>query len=164
MGACVDVRKILRSKKRITKSGQWESGTMPRTAFPLSKSGNKAYRLGNRRWRVVNFDACEFNCRLLINYNAQLSQYQAILGVEARGDMKVLAFLEFHPTHKPWHAHVCCDDISSVSPGIKRGPWQKNMNGNGQRHKMGCPNTDLTAYNRAVSFFRLDLSDDGGLV
>jgi hypothetical protein len=137
---------------------------MPKTAFPLSKSGNKSYKLGNRRWRVVTFDACGLSCRLLINYHPTLFQYQAILGVDVGGDVKVLASLEHHPTHKPWHVHVCCEDIKTAPSGIKRGPWFKGMNAIGPKHRAPFPVSDDAAFNRAVSFFRLDRLGDGGLL
>jgi hypothetical protein len=101
---------------------------------------------------------------LLVNYHPQLSQYQAVLGVETDGDTKVLLTLEFHPTHKPWHAHVCCEDILAAPVGIKRGPRFRNLNALGAKHRMPCPANDESAFNRAVAFFKLDRRDDGGLV
>ncbi len=160
----MDVRDIISAAKRIKSDGQWASGTMPRTAFPLSKSGNKSYKLGNKRWRVVTFGACGMSCRLLINYSQTLSQYQAMLGVEVGGDTKVLASLEHHATHKAWHAHVCCQPIENVPAGIKRGPWVKSLSASGAKHRTGVPATDDAAFGRAVSFFRLDLREGGGLL
>ena len=120
------VRALIVSTKSIVSHGTWATGKMPRTAFPLSKSATKAYRLGNRNWRVVTFDACSSNCRLLINYSYALGQYQALLGVQDGGDMKVVAALELHPTHGGWHVHTSCDS-DDVPPGIKRGPWVRWM-------------------------------------
>ena len=133
---------------------------MKKTHFPLSKSKDRAYKLANRRWRIVTFEACVMDCRLFINYSKALLQYQAILGVETGGDMKVLASLEYHPTHKPWHAHVRCDDVGSIASGIKRGPSVRNMNAVGVKHRMPCPVSDDAALSRAWLFFRLDLSAD----
>jgi hypothetical protein len=158
----MDIRDIIQSEKRIKSGGIWAVGTMPRTAFPLSKSGNKAYKLGNRRWRVVTFDAAGFSCRLLINYSYELSQYQAMMGVESNGDTKVLASLERHPTHKGWHVHVCCDPIPAAPAGIKRGYWVKSFNGSGRKHQVPIPNSDNAAFVRAMSFFRLDKTVEGG--
>jgi len=152
----MNIRKIIKAQKAITKTGSWASGVMPKSAFPLSKSGNKTYKLGNRRWRIVVFDALDAEFRLFINYHPALYQYQAMLGFDVAGDMKVLASLEFHPTHGGWHVHVCCDEVGSVPVGVKRGPWLRNLNGSGPKHSMPCPETDSAAFNRAVSFFRLD--------
>ena len=163
-GKRVDIRDIIRAPKRISSGGKWSAGTMPRTAFPLSRSGNKAYRLGNRRWRVVTFEALGMNCRLLVNYHPTLSQYQAMLGVEMDGDIKVLATLEHHPTHNAWHAHLCCDPIAAAPSGIRRGPWVRIMKAKGARHRSPTPQADDVAFSRAAAFFRLGIRDDGGLL
>lgn len=160
----MDVRDIIRAAKRIKNDGRWAAGTMPRMAFPLSKSGSKSYKLANRRWRIVIFEACGLSCRLLINYHPLLSQYQAMLGVDVDGDMKVLATLEHHPTHNGWHAHVCCDPIEDAPVGIKRGPWVKLMHARGVKHRALTPRSDEAAFNRAVSFFHLDRRDDEGML
>jgi hypothetical protein len=158
------VRHIISAPKRIKSIGQWSSGAMPRTAFPLSKAGAKSYKLGNRRWRVVTFEACSLHFRILINYSFRLSQYQAILGVDDGGDTKVLLSLERHPTHLAWHAHVCCLPIKDVPAGMKRGPWVKLMNGSGRRHRIAIPATDDEAFGRAILFFGLDRHLEGGFV
>jgi len=85
-----------------------------------------------------------------------LSQFQAMFGmIDAAGDTKVLATLEFHPTHDGWHAHAACGDIAAVPSGVKRGSWVSRLCGKGQAHKRGCPNTDNEAYQRAATFFRM---------
>jgi hypothetical protein len=160
----VDARDIIRATKLIKNNGQWAAGTMPRTAFPLSRSGNKAYKLGSRRWRVITFEACGFACRLLVNYSYALSQYQAMLGVEVGTDTKVVATLEHHATHKAWHAHVCCQSIQDAPSGIRRGPWVKALNASGPKHRMRIPSTDEAAFNRAALFFRLDRREGGQLI
>lgn len=158
----MDVRDIIRAGKRVKSDGAWASGAMPRSAFPLSKAGNKAYKLGSRRWRVVTFEAHGLNCRLLINFSRPLGQYQAILGVEVAGDTKVLASLEHHPTHKGWHVHVCCRPIKDVPPGMKRGPWVASLSAKGAKHRMAVPASDDAAFERAVAFFGLDRREEGG--
>jgi hypothetical protein len=161
----MDIRGLVKAEKDIKQPGRWTTGTMPKTAFPLSKSGSKAYRLGNRRWRVVTFEVAGLECRLLINYHPMLLQYQAMLGIDIGGDTKVLASLELHPTHGGWHIHASCDDIASVPSGLKRGPWNKGLSGSGPRFRTPCPDTDEAAFHRAVSFFRLDrTSGEGGLL
>lgn len=158
----VHIRRIIASTKTVTELGRWAKGTMPKSAFPLSKSGSKSYRLGNRRWRVVAFEASGMKCRLLINYHPTLLQYQAMLGVEINGDTKVLARLELHPTHKPWHAHVACGPLDSIPPGVKQGSWVRNLNrGN---DASSCPRTDSEAFAKAVKFFRLDRTSVGGMI
>lgn len=128
---------------------------MTRTAFPLSKSGGKAYRLGNRRWRVVTFQIGAASYRLLINYSHTLGQYQAMLGLEAGGDTKVIASLELHPTHGGWHIHSACEDDSHIPSGIKRGPWVKNVPIRVRPFDSKCPANDSEAFQMAVNVFRL---------
>lgn len=158
----MNVRTIIASKKTIFDAGKWSKGTMPKSAFPLSKSGSKSYRYGNRRWRTVTFEASGLKCRLLINYHPTLLQYQAMLGVEAGGDTKVLVSLELHPTHKPWHVHACCGSLSDIPAGIKRGSWVRNLNGH--NNQTPCPQTDDSAFAVAAKFFRLDKTVIGGLL
>ena len=98
-------------------------------------------------------------CRLLIYYHPTLMQYQAVLGVDASGDTKVLVSLERHPTHKGWHVHACCDRIDEAPAGIRRGPWVRNLEGRGRRHQTPIPASDEAAFARAASFFRLDRRD-----
>lgn len=150
---------LIRAQKTITASGLWSSGKMTRGAFPLSKSGNKAYRLGNRRWRVVEFSAVGMECRLLVNYSASLGQFQAMLGVVSNGDTKVVVCLEHHPTHDDWHLHGSFERISAVAAGIKRGPWVRRLQ---CRPNDASPEaqhmTDDLAYRIVVDAFRLDLA------
>lgn len=87
-----------------------------------------------------------------------------MLGVEVGGDTKVLATLERHATHKGWHAHVCCHPLEDAPAGIKRGPWVRSMNAAGKGHRVDTPANDDAAFARAVSFFRLDNHETGGLI
>jgi hypothetical protein len=157
------LRHIILAKKVISAPGQWQSGKMPRTAFPLSKSKAKAYRLGNRRWRALSFTADGNLFRLLVSYSYDLGQFQAMLGMDDGGDTKLLARLERHPTHAGWHMHVTCDS-DDAPPGIKAGPWVRCLHGKLQRkYKRDVPQTDAAAFQMAVSVFRLDRTEGGGL-
>ncbi len=127
---------------------------MPRSAFPLSKSGGKAYRLGNRRWRLVKFSTQGHQCRVLINYHPLLWQYQAMLGVEVNGDCKVMASLEYHATHEAWHVHEAKEPIAEVPAGIRRGPWVKKVEMTSIL--AAWPIDDSGAFKIAVDYFGLD--------
>jgi hypothetical protein len=76
----------------------------------------------------------------------------------------VLACLEHHATHKAWHAHVCCEPIASAPAGVRRGSWIKSMNASGAKYRSAIPNSDDAAFARAVSFFRLDKVERGGML
>ena len=156
------LKDIVRARKVVSAPGQWQTGTMPRSAFPLSKSKGKAYKLGNRRWRAIVFTANGALCRLLVSYSYDLWQYQALLGIDDGGDTKLLARLEHHPTHGGWHAHVTCDS-DVAPPGIKVGPWVRCLHAKRHRKYRGrVPKTDDEAYKAAVDAFRLDRTDNGG--
>lgn len=151
-----DARSIIAASKTIMDQGKWASGKMPKSAFPLSRSGSKAYRLGNRRWRVVTFSAEGHECRLLISFSFALSEYQAMLGITIGHDTKVIATLEHHANHTPpWHAHLCCDALFQVPAGIKRGPWNKRFCGAAGPYRCEFPKTDNSAFNMAARFFKL---------
>jgi hypothetical protein len=153
----VRLRTIILSEKEILSPGSWAQGKMPRSVFPLSRSGAKAYQLGNRRWRLVTFDANSSSFRLLINYSAPLGQYQAMLGMIDGGGTKVVAQLEKHPTHKGWHIHAACGVLHGVPAGIVRGPWLRHLN-RARRADQADPATmnDEMAFAVARRFFRLD--------
>ena len=145
------------ANKEIVSSGSWQTGKMPRAAFPLSKSGEKAYRLGNRRWRVVEFRVLGMEGRLLVNFSVTLGQYQALLGMVVAGDTKILAQLEYQPTHAGWHAHVACDPIASIPSGIRRGPWVRKLK-RGPAYLMKRPFdfSEADALGVAYRFYRMD--------
>lgn len=158
------LRDVIRATKVITSAGQWQSGKMPRSAFPLSKSKAKAYRLGNRRWRAASFTARGCVFRLLVSYSYGLGQYQAMLGMDDGGDTKLLARIEKHPTHGGWHMHVACDSDDAPA-GIKKGPWVRCLHAAlHKKYKKVVPQTDADAYQIAVAAFRLDRTEGGGWV
>jgi hypothetical protein len=152
---------LICAKKAVTDHGKWKDGEMPRSAFPLSRVKSKAYKLGNRRWRVLCFEAEGKKCRLLINYSSALGQYQAMLGVDHSGDTRVVARLERHPTHGGWHAHVACD-TDTAPLGVKGGLAVEKLAGNCGIYKRPIPDNDAAAFNMAVDFFKLHLLTSAG--
>lgn len=52
----------------------------------------------------------------------------ATLAVEAAGDMKIVASLEYHhPAHGGWHIHYAKEPMGHVPPGVRKGPWVKRI-------------------------------------
>jgi hypothetical protein len=154
----VRVQDLRRSPKTITDWGKWESGKMPRSAFPLSKAKNRAYRLGSAfRWRVVVFTALDAVCRLLIAYNPNKEEYRAVLGLEGEKDTAILACFEFHGTHPGWHVLPACGDANQVPRGMMRGPWQRRMPRARQFHRRQSyrASDDNAALTIAADFFNL---------
>jgi hypothetical protein len=147
----------------VTGWGRWESGTMSRAAFPLSRSRGNFYRLGKYKWRLVRFEALGATFRLLIAFNDRLEQYKAMLGMDIGADTKYLASYEFHGTHPGWHAIVSCDPVAQLPDGIKTGPWQTRIPRARQWHRrqeFGV--TEANAVRIACEFFGLpDPAADG---
>ena len=130
---------------------------MPQSAFPLSRSKSRFYRLGAYRWRVVRFTAVDRDFRLLIAYHADKEQYRAVLASDRGRDLAVIAQYEFHGTHPGWHVLASCDDLPEVPVGIMRHPWQVRFpkpRGFHRGSAFGISN-EGHALERAAKFFRL---------
>ena len=122
------LRDIIKAPKDVRDWGKWQpGGRMPRTAFPLSKSRGRAYRLGAYRWRVIQFAALSARFRILVAYNADKEQYRAVLGLEQAGGLSVLAQYEYHGTHPGWHVLASCGDAAITPAGVMRWPGQVRL-------------------------------------
>jgi hypothetical protein len=148
---------IILANKNITNWGKWDTGKMPRIAFPLSKSRNRFYRLGAYRWRVVEFNALGHNFRLLVAYRTDKEQFRATLAMEHDRDMSVLASYEFHGTHPGWHISAACEDMMSVPSGVMRFPGQRRFPAARAFHRRTKfrINNDDDAINLAAKVFNL---------
>jgi hypothetical protein len=150
------LKEVVRANKAVTEWGEWQSGKMPRSAFPLSKSRQNFYRLGNYRWRVVLFDCLNASFRLLIALHEPKEQFRAFLGIEVGPDTRFVSSYEFHGTHPGWHAHLSCDLLENVPTGIRVGPWQYRMPNARRPHRRVMFNvTERTATEKAGRFFGL---------
>lgn len=156
------LKDLINATKKITDGGKWTTGKMPASAFPLSRSGKKSYRLGGSwEWTVVKFESGDEMYRLLIGINLAKEQYQATLGQENDGDMKVLASYEFHGTHPGWHVHSVCGDISNVPVGRYKGDWKKRIpKGRKFHRKQGFGVKKENALSIAYEFFGLYKNDN----
>ena len=152
------LKDIIRANKAVTDWGKWqEGGRMPRTAFPLSKPRNRAFRLPSYRWRIVQFNALGQSFRLLVAYRIDKEQYRAVLAADYGRDMAVLAQYEFHGTHPGWHVLATCDEIDSAPIGMMRHPWQRRFPKARRRsnHTEFRVTDDDRALEVAADFFRL---------
>lgn len=149
---------VRHGEKNVTDWGKWASGRMPRTAFPMSKARNRAYRLGSAyRWRIVKFEAQGEVFRLLIAVNLAKEQYRALLGLEVGSDMALVASYEFHGTHPGWHLLTTHEEVKDIPPGVMRGPWQRRFPRARTLHRnteFGILDDDK-ALDVAANFFRL---------
>lgn len=131
---------------------------MSASVFPLSRRRQSSFRLGTAyRWRLVRFEACGYNFRLLLAFSIMKEQYRATLALEDDRDLCVLASYEFHGTHPGWHVLATCDDVATVPRGIMIGPWQRRMPNARSHHRKAefGVKDDATALEVAASFFRL---------
>lgn len=108
----------IRLPKLLVEGGKWQTGKMPRTAFPLSKA--HSYALGTGwQWCVHRLVSAEGSFRLLIAYHPGKEQYQAWLGLEVNNDQALLARLEYHPdADHGWHCHLKRGSIGDVAIGV----------------------------------------------
>ena len=155
------LKDILKAEKSGFDWGNWQEGSkVPRTAFPLSKSRDRAYRLPAYRWRVVTFEALGHSFRLFIAYRLDKEQYRSVLAQDHGRDMTVIAQYEFHGTHPGWHLLATCDEIEDAPAGVMRHPWQRRFpkawrsTSSLRNARFGVANDDQ-ALNAAAKFFRL---------
>lgn len=134
---------------------------MPRTAFPLSKPRNRAYRLPSYRWRVVLFEALGQPFRLLVAYRLDKEQYRAVLAADYGRDMAVLVQYEFHGTHPGWHVLATCDELVEAPVGMMRHPRQRRIPPSRARNRKTAfrISGDENALTVAADFFRLHKVD-----
>ena len=155
------LKDILKAEKSAFDWGKWQDGgKMPRTAFPLSKPRDRAYKLPSYRWRVVTFSALGHLFRLLIAYRLDKEQYRAVLAQDHGRDMTVVAQYEFHGTHPGWHLLATCEGIETAPVGVMRHPWQRRFPNSlrgtySQRHAEFRVASDDHALSVAQRFFRL---------
>ena len=153
------LKSIIGHKKAIVDWGAWKGGKMPRSAFPLSKSG-KSLMFRNYEWRIVKFTISDTSYRVLVAFNYAKEQYYAVLGQEIGTDSRILASYEFHGIHPGWHVHGMCDEVEDVPLGRFAGSWKRRVPSGRGYHRSNVFNvTKTNALNKAVEFYRLDLEE-----
>lgn len=115
---------LRKAEKIAIDCGKWQTGKMPKNAFPMSKSRAKVYRLGSAwQWCVMTFQVSEKYYRILVAFRTDKEQFLAKLAVDDGGDMKLIARLEFHGTHGGWHVHYTDEPMRDIPSGVVNGPW-----------------------------------------
>jgi hypothetical protein len=121
----VRLQEIIRAPKVDIKVGVWHNGKVPKGSFPMAK---KAYSIGNSyQWCVISFNCLSLDCLVLIVLNEPKEKYEAILGVLAEGQLRILCSYEYHATEPGWHCHAACGDVNKVPKGCMRGPWIRRI-------------------------------------
>ncbi len=121
----IRLRQIVRAPKSNISIGKWQSGKVPRTAFPMAK---QAYGLGSSfRWCVIEFSAIGREYRLLVVLHLQKQKFEAVMGTLENGSLRIICSLEYHATEPGWHCHAACEDIATLPVGYRRGPWVRRI-------------------------------------
>ncbi len=109
--------KAIRSPKLVVDTTGWNSGKIPKAAFPLShvKSHHKLGR--GWQWTVHTVTDEHRTYRVLVAFEQGKQQYWAWLGAEFGDDQAVIARVEFHATHDGWHCHWKTGAVHEVPRG-----------------------------------------------
>ena len=149
----------LRQPKTVVKLGTWHRNEkMPRSAFPLSKS--HSYTLGRSyQWCVYDLQGPAGDLyKLLIAFDPGKEQYRGWLGRVVGSDLALLERLEFHPSHKGWHAHIKRGELADVARGVVKEQSQRDRS-----QPCPAPNiftvTQLNAVSIAFRMFNVTMPD-----
>lgn len=164
----MNIKDIILSTKSAVNTGEWRRGEIPRAKWPSRRAKAKAYKYGPLyQWRIVTFWAGGYDCRVRLLFNGGKQIFRASLGIMISGETVVLCEYEFHASEPGWHCHVRCGEIEGVHTaynrfGSARIPEAKSYHRRMAFQARKQPLTAQTAFNLAVSTFRID-KDGGGL-
>jgi len=122
------VKDVIGSPKANVVVDAWQSGPMPKSMFPMSRSGKHYMNFrGGYEWCCIRFETltCEFRLVVAVNHSKQ--EFAAHLGMVCEKEMRMLASYEFHGTHPGWHVHAGCGDVYSIPVGRFMGPWKRRI-------------------------------------
>ncbi len=154
---------LIKVPKLIRDSGQWKSGKVPPNAFPL----NAPLAFSSKwKWRSVRLTTLQrdADARLLIAYNGDKGQYRAYFGQEMGGKIAVLACLEDHGTHPGLHCHAPCGKRDKVPAGSLRYGQPRAPLGRSMHRRLTPEWNDRTAWQAAMTFFRVDDRPEGSML
>jgi hypothetical protein len=158
------VRKLLAKPKVVTKAGEWKTGKMSRTAFPLSRS--RSFVLGsNWSWRVDILTVDGSELRLLTAFEPSKQSFLSWLSLKRGDSHVVLARLEFHGHEPGIHAHASCDtDLHDIPAGVVKPYGTRRAPRYGKRHRrIVYEMTETTALSTAFRFFKVSGAEGGML-
>lgn len=152
------LRDFVRSKKTLVDTGTWSNKRMPKTGgkFPLSKA--RSFRVGapGWRWRILQYDCAGRKYRILAMYHAEKENFLAVLATPINADLLVLGCLEYHSTHRGWHMHGACKNLSSENSGRLRYPAMVRIpSGTSVCRSMSFPSGDDSFLETVIRYFRL---------
>lgn len=110
---------IIRAPKASVRIGPWRTGKVPASAFPLAKQ-KRLPQSSAWQWRVVEFHAEGYDCRILVRLNLEAGYYSSILGIKDGELLQVLCHHEMHLSHRNWHCHFIPGNVDDTMPGVLR--------------------------------------------
>lgn len=150
------VRRLVSKPKVVTKAGEWKSGKMTRTAFPLHRS--RSFVLGQHwTWRVDVLDVDGAEMRLLTAFEPTKQNFIAWLSLKRGDSYVVLARMESHGTHPGMHAHAVCDaNVSDLPAGVVKPLGLRRAPRVGKRHRREkYEMTEATALSTSFKFYNV---------
>ncbi|MDY0065373.1 MAG: hypothetical protein RBS02_03270 [Steroidobacteraceae bacterium] len=122
------IKDVIRAEKADVTYGGWHTGQMPKSLFPLGKSGKHSLNFrGGYDWQAVRFGALAAEFRVVVAVNFAKCEYYAHLGKIVGSDTQMLVSYEYHATHGGWHVHAGCGDIDLIPVGRYKGPWKRSI-------------------------------------
>lgn len=113
------VADIIRAPKSGLDYGKWQTGKLPTSLFPIQRA--KRLSMGpSWSWRLVQFTALGYPCRVLIRVNVEKSYYTAMLGLQDGSMFRVVCHHDFHLGDKNWHCHFSRGDVRDTFPHVLR--------------------------------------------
>jgi hypothetical protein len=165
------IQDVLRAEKTGIAGSDWGTGKFPKTRFPLSKAGRRAYNLGSAwRWRFVDFEALGQRFVIRVIYSETKARATAHLALRTDRDCVVLCCYEYHPDlHTGWHLHTLCGDANDIEKAptgtLVHGPWVKRLPRATARHNRTafCPNVhggmEAWLWREVMRFFGVEKKD-----
>lgn len=112
----MDIKNIINEQKNSIVTGEWKTGTIPRSKWPSRRAKAKAYKFGpSYSWRIIEFGCGEYECRVRILLNESKQIFKALLGVTKDNETKMICEYEFHASEPGWHCHTRCGPIEEIS-------------------------------------------------
>lgn len=112
------VSEIIRAEKFDVKVEAWQTGSISRAKFPLTR--NKLSLGRGWKWRIVTFSALGEKFIVLVALSEEKESYRATLAMKFGKTLKVICFHELHTDHWNWHCHLIRGNVHDTYPGVLR--------------------------------------------
>lgn len=113
------VFEIIKAAKENVVVGPWKTGKIPASSFPINRPRSIPTG-GDWRWRLCEFDANNYHCRVLIRLNIEKQKYHSYLSIDTQKSVKVICHHDLHIGDKGWHCHFAKGKIDDVMEGVLR--------------------------------------------